>query len=453
MQASRRWYKLIAIIMVSLLMLLAAACGQVEKSGSGGTIADHVGLAQDGNDDTSEQDVELNEQDDNVSEQNDAGNGGEDAVNGEKDANEETSGELEEDSKPEEAEQPAIEPYSFVRASDEGLPSLRELFADDFDIGVAINNSQLTNPMDGPIVLKHFNSITAENHMKIDAMHPREDMFRWEPTDEMIAFAEEHNLQVRGHTLVWHSQVPSWIFVDENGNDVSRDVLLERMKTHIQTIVSRYKGKVQSWDVLNEIIEPNDGREDGLRNSKWLEIIGEDYIEHALRYAHEADPDAKLYINDYNTHEFRKREALLSLVTDLLDKGVPIHGVGHQMHTNIDYPSINLIDQSIKVFAELGLDNQITELDMSIYNNNSTRYDEVSEQLLKSQANRYKAIFKVLLKYKDHISSVTFWGLTDDRSWLRSFPVNRNNWPLLFDEAKRTKPAFWAIVEAAEERN
>lgn len=345
----------------------------------------------------------------------------------------------------------AFEPYTEVKASEALLPSLYELFKDDFDIGVAINNSQLTSPLDGPIVLKHFNSITAENHMKIDAMHPTEDMFRWDATDEMIAFAEEHRLQVRGHTLVWHSQVPSWIFVDEQGEDVSRDVLLERMKTHIQTIVSRYKGKVQSWDVLNEIIEPNDGRADGLRESKWLEIIGEDYIEHALRFAHEADPEAKLYINDYNTHEFRKREALLNLVTRLLGEDVPLHGVGHQMHVNIEYPSLNLIDQSLKVFAELGLDNQITEMDMSIYNNDSTKYDEVPERLLTLQAKRYQDMFNIFLKYRDHISSVTFWGLTDDQSWLRTFPVKRNNWPLLFNEVRRTKPVYWALTELAAE--
>lgn len=344
------------------------------------------------------------------------------------------------------------DPYPSIHGADEDLVSLFEAYEDYFDIGVAINNYQLTSKMDGEVILKHFNSLTAENHMKVDAMHPQEDLYRWDATDEMIEFAEANGLKVRGHTLIWHSQLPPWIFVDDDGNDVSREVLLDRMKTHIQTIVGRYKGRVDSWDVLNEIFEPSDRRADGLRNSKWLEIIGPEYIDYALIWAHEADPDAKLIINDYNTHEYGKRQKMYELVVDLLERDIPIHGVGHQMHINVMSPSIGSIEQSIKDFADIGVMNYITELDMSIYSGDSTKYTERPEGLIKLQGQRYKEVFDVFLKYSDHIESVTVWGLSDDKSWLRQHPVTRLNWPLLFDEARRTKPAYWTIIELANEQ-
>lgn len=344
------------------------------------------------------------------------------------------------------------DPYPSIHGADESLVSLFEAYEDYFDIGVAINNNQLTSNMDSPVVLKHFNSLTAENHMKIDAMHPQEDLYRWDATDEMIEFAEEHGLKVRGHTLIWHSQLPPWIFVDNEGNDVSRDVLLDRMKVHIQTIVGRYKGRVHSWDVLNEIFEPSDRREDGLRQSKWLEIIGPEYIDYALIWAHEADPDAKLIINDYNTHEYGKRQKMYNLVVDLIERDIPIHGVGHQMHINVMSPSLGAIEQSVKDFADIGVMNYITELDMSIYSGDSTRYTERPEGLIKLQGQRYKDIFEIFVNYSDHIESVTVWGLSDDKSWLRQHPIARQNWPLLFDEARRTKPAYWELIELANEQ-
>lgn len=323
--------------------------------------------------------------------------------------------------------------------------SLRKVLKDDFLIGTAINPDQLTGPS-SELLLRQFNSITAENAMKMDALHPSENVFQFTDADRLISFAQENHLAVRGHTLVWHSQVPDWIFVDEAGNDVSKEVLLARMKKHIQTIVSRYKGKVGSWDVLNEIIEPLDGREDGLRNTKWLQIIGKEYIEKALIYAHEADPKAKLYINDYGTTDYNKRQFLYNLVKSLKERNIPIDGVGHQMHLDIDKPSVGSIDQTISMFSELGLDTQITELDMNMYTNEKVSFEKVSDQMLILQANRYKQIFEVFLKHREHISSVTFWGMSDDRTWLRYFPVERNNWPLLFDEELQTKPAFWSIA-------
>lgn len=423
-QSKWAWLKtgFIVLIMVTLI----AACGQppakpADEDAIAPIAAENEGKVEDG---------QQEEQTDDP---------GVDGENGEEVAEEEDE------------ELPPLEPYASVIGHDERLVSLHELFEDHFDFGVAINNSQLQSPTDSAIVLKHFNSLTAENHMKIDAMHPQEDLFRWDATDEMLEFAEEHGLKVRGHTLIWHSQVPPWIFVDNEGNDVSREVLLDRMKTHIQTIVGRYKGRVHSWDVLNEIFEPNDGRPDGLRKSKWLEIIGPDYIDYALIWAHEADPDAKLIINDYNTHEFAKRQRMYELAVDLLDRGIPLHGIGHQMHVNIRGPANILIEQTISQFAELGLMNYITELDVNIYENSDGRFTEKPEGLLRLQGERYKEIFDIFLKYSDHIESVTVWGLSDDKSWLRQFPVVRQNWPLIFDETRRTKPAYWALVELMEE--
>jgi endo-1,4-beta-xylanase len=325
----------------------------------------------------------------------------------------------------------------------EEIPSLHEVFKDKFIVGSAFLNHEMYGE-DGKLLLKHFASLTPGNVMKMDATHPAEGKFTFDQADAAVNFAAENGKKVRGHTLVWHNQTPDWIFHDNEGKLVSKEVLFDRMKAHIQTMVNRYKDRVDTWDVVNEVIDPD--QPDGMRRSLWYEIAGEEYIEKAFIYAHEADPNAKLFINDYNTEEPKKREYLYKLVKSLLDKDIPVTGVGHQLHLQIEYPNAAWIDESLTKFAELGIDQQVTELDISSYNDSVTKYDALTDEVNGQQAERYKSVFEVLLKHADDISSVTLWGKDDANSWLRSFPISRNNWPLLFDDNLQAKPAYWSVV-------
>lgn len=348
------------------------------------------------------------------------------------------------------AEEPAVEEALRIQTD---IPSLHEYYADAFDVGVAISASQIEGAY-ADLVNKHYNTVVAGNEMKPGSLQPVEDFFRWKDADNIIAFAKANGLKVRFHTLVWHQQTADWMFRDPYGlqmepTEENKKLLLERLEKHIRAVVERYKDDIQDWDVVNEVIDENEP--DGMRRSKWYEITGTEYIELAFRVTREvAGPDARLYINDYNTHHPKKREALYKLVTDLLDKGVPIDGVGHQTHISIYYPQLSEIQASIERFAELGLDNQITELDISIYASDSESYDVVPEEVLVKLAHRYQELFELFLDMKDHISSVVFWGTDDGNTWLRTFPVNRINLPLLFDEQLQAKYAYWALIDPSQ---
>ncbi len=331
---------------------------------------------------------------------------------------------------------------------EEGIPSLQDVFADDFLFGSAFENFELYSEPDRQLLAKHFNSVTPGNVLKWDATQPQEGVFQFGEADLAVQFAEDNGQQVRGHTLVWHNQTPDWVFRDANGNLVTKEVLFERMEDHIKTVVGRYKDSIYAWDVANEVIDA--AQPDGLRRSLWYQIAGEEYIEKAFIYAHEADPDALLYINDYNTHEPAKSQALYNLITRLQAKGIPIHGVGHQTHINIDYPQMSQIESSILRFAALGLRTEITELDIDIYTNSGQSYDTLPANLAQRQATRYKQLFDIFRRHSNLIDNVTVWGKDDGNTWLRKFPVNRNNWPLLFDERLQSKPAYWEIVNAAQ---
>jgi endo-1,4-beta-xylanase len=329
-----------------------------------------------------------------------------------------------------------------------------------FTVGAAVEPHQIFG-VPGELLTKHFNSLVAENVMKMNAMQPMEGSFDWANADKIIDFTVANSMLVRFHTLEWHEQVPGWMFLDADGKDMSMEtdpakkaenkkIMLKRLETHITTIVSRYKDKVWSWDVVNEVVDSN-GPEGMYRNNKWYQITGKDYIETAFRAARAAGgPNAKLYINDYSTHDPAKRDALYKLVKELLAKGVQIDGVGHQTHITIDSPSVAAIGDSIRLFGSLGLDNQITELDVSVYNDNTTAYTKVPEELIARQGWRYKELFDELMRCKDIISNVTLWGLTDSGSWLNNRPIPRKDAPLLFDDQYQAKPAYWAIVDPAK---
>jgi endo-1,4-beta-xylanase len=330
------------------------------------------------------------------------------------------------------------------------IPSLKDVFAGDFKLGSAFLVSEIADP-DGPdaqLFKKHFNSLTAGNELKWDATEPREGQFNFTRADMAFHFAIDNGIAFRGHTLVWHSQTPDWVFHDANGNLASKDVLLQRLKRHIDTEFGRYKGNIYAWDVVNEVIDPS--QPNGMRNSLWYQIAGEEFIEKAFVYAHEADPAAKLFINDYNTHDPLKRQFLHDLIKRLKDKGIPVDGVGHQMHINIQNPSVPEIDATLGTFTDLGIEQQITEMDMSSYMNDTDSWDSFPLDQQIKQAYRYKDIFDVFKKYRDQITAVTFWGKDDGNTWLRTFPTARKNWPLLFDEQLQAKYAYWGLVDPSK---
>lgn len=241
---------------------------------------------------------------------------------------------------------------------------LRDYYKKYFPIGVAVRPSDLRNGPEKDLILKEFNSITAENAMKMAPLQPAENRFNWRDADTIVSFGVRNKINVRGHTLCWHAQAPNWMFTDSAGKPASKELLLKRLKTHIQTVVGRYKGKVYAWDVVNEVIADDSTF---LRKTKWTDITGEEFIEKAFEFAHEADPKAILFYNDYNTEIPAKREKIVRLLKTLLDKGVPVHGVGLQAHWSISSPTQDELEKSIQQFSALGLQIQFTELDVSVY--------------------------------------------------------------------------------------
>nr|CAA84631.1 endo-beta-1,4-xylanase [Bacillus sp.] [Bacillus sp. (in: firmicutes)] len=313
------------------------------------------------------------------------------------------------------------------------IPNLYEIYKDFFSIGAAVNSKTLESEKE--LLKKHYNSLTAENEMKFELLQPEQGNFNFTQADKLVAFANEHNMKLRGHTLVWHNQTTGWLFQNSDGTQVNRETLLQRMEAHISTVLGRYKGQFYSWDVVNEAISDDDS--EYLRKSKWLDIIGEDFIAKAFEFAHQADPNASLFYNDYNESHPNKRERIYRLVKSLLDKDVPIHGVGLQAHWNVHDPSLDDIRAAIERYASLGIQLQITEMDVSMFSWDNRRADltQPTEKMLNLQEERYDQFFQLFREYKDVISNVTFWGANDSYTWLNDFPVRgRKNWPFIFDE-------------------
>lgn len=348
------------------------------------------------------------------------------------------------------------------QTSPQDTPGLKDVLGDKFLIGAALNTNQAagcdTNAVN--IVRRHFNSIVAENCMKSEVIHPEEDRFDFTPADEFVKFGEENGMAIIGHCLVWHSQLSPWFCVDEKGKNVSPEVLKERLKNHIHTIVGRYKGRIKGWDVVNEAIE-GDG---SYRKSKFYEILGEEYIPLAFRYAHEADPDAELYYNDYGMHEPGRRDAVVRMVKSLKEKGLRIDAVGMQGHMGLDYPTIGDFETSMLAFASTGAKIMITEWDMSALptvNRGANIADKVAfekslnpypEALPDSVSRlwnaRMKSFMQLFIKHADIVERVTAWGVADSDSWKNDWPVpGRREYPLFFDRAYQPKPFVKEILE------
>ena len=330
---------------------------------------------------------------------------------------------------------------------------LKDYYASYFTIGVAVSPRALTTD-EAALIKTEFGSVTAENAMKMGPIHPNENEYFWTNADSIVAFAQRNKMKIRGHTLCWHNQTPKWMFTDAKGDTVSKDILLQRLKDHITTVVTRYKGKIYAWDVVNEAI--SDRSDEVYRKSPWYKICGEEFIAKAFQYAHEADPNALLFYNDYNEINAVKREKIFKLVTDLKKAGVPIHGVGLQGHWAVNEPSREQLEQTLARFSESGLALQITELDISVYpkehnaragSAEDTNVEFTSEKETK-QIEAYKMCFDLFRKYKKHITGITFWNISDRHSWLDNFPVRgRKDYPLLFDKDLKRKKAYDAVTK------
>ena len=385
--------------------------------------------------------------------------------------------------------------------------TLKDAFKDHFPIGTAVNRSMVTggagfrrsaeqNAADVVLLKQHFNQIVAENDTKWQMIHPREgqDGYEFGPTDALVSFGLSNKMEVAGHTLVWHSQTPNWVFAGTNppppsatntapvaaantnanaastnrfgrggfgpgfggfnGPRASRDELLQRMSNHIHTVVGRYKGKIKVWDVVNEALADGQGT-NVLRNSPWLEIIGPDFIAKAFEYAHQADPDAILRYNDYGLENPAKRKRLISLIKTLQAQKVPIHAIGSQAHLNVS-TTFDMMDQSLREIATLGLPIHITELDVNtaqggqrgtgadIGNNAATTQGGLVSEADKKLADAYAGIFRAFVKYRDSVKVVTFWGVNDAVSW------RAQGKPLLFNGDNQPKPAFAAVIAEAK---
>ncbi len=397
-------------------------------------------------------------------------------------------------------------------AAAESTPTLRETFRAHFPVGAALNRSQATGiggrrapeqlASEVALVKSHFNQISPENDMKWQLIHPREgaDGYDFAGADAFVAFGLSNRMEIVGHTLVWHSQTPNWVFAGTNpppavtdsppvaaaaaatagnstnsarrgrfgpgfggfgrydGPRASREELLQRMRDHIHTVVGRYRGKVKAWDVVNEALADG-GPENVMRKSLWLEIIGPDFIAKAFEYAHEADPDAILRYNDYGLENPVKIQKLVTLIRSLQEKKVPIHAIGTQAHLNVSSAGFEQMDRSLTEIAKLGLPIHVTELDINsaqggqrttgadVSANAATTQGGLVSEADKKLADAYAGVFRAFRKHSDKVKMVTFWGVNDAVSW------RAQGKPLLFDGDNHPKPAFEAVIQAAMDSN
>lgn len=344
--------------------------------------------------------------------------------------------------------------------------TLKDAFKNDFLVGAAINQAQFTgqDPRAEAIIKSQFNCISPENVLKWESVHPEPGRYNFGPADRYVEFGVKNGLTLIGHCLIWHNQTPKWVFEDANGNPVDRETLLARMRDHIQTVVGRYKGRIQAWDVVNEAI-----LEDGSwRQSPWFTIIGEDFIAKAFQFAHEADPAADLTYNEYQIEDEPKRKGMMAMIRKLQAQGAPITAIGTQMHERMDWPSIDAVDAHLRDLCSLGLKVWVTELDVQVLpdarpwrNTNLATNAPLRAQLdlypnglpasvQRSFTERYAELFRVIMKHADKIDRVTFWGVSDAMTWLDGWPLRpRTDYPLLFDRAGRPKPAFDAVIATA----
>ncbi len=384
-----------------------------------------------------------------------------------------------------------------ARSADKPV-TLKDAYRDHFLVGAAINRNMATGTagrrsaeqtsQDVAFIKEQFNQISPENDLKWQLVHPREgaEGYDFAPADAFVDFGLSNRMYVIGHTLVWHSQTPNWVFAGTNqppgaanaattdaprdwqpgrefgggfgrggftGPRASREELLQRMRDHIHAVVGRYKGRIKSWDVVNEAIADGTGT-NVLRATPWSEIIGPDFVAKAFQYAHEADPDAILRYNDYGLENPVKRRKLIDLIKSLQAQKVPVHAIGSQAHVNVS-TTFETMDQALTEMATLGLPIHITELDVNsaaagqrgtgadVSANATTTQGGLVDDANKRLADAYTGIFKAFVKHRSSVKVVTFWGVNDVVSWRAAGK------PLLFDGENKPKPAFDAVIRAA----
>lgn len=346
-------------------------------------------------------------------------------------------------------------------------PTLKDVLGKYFLVGVAVDRNLPAgeDPQAETLVKAQFNQVVAENCMKGELIHPEVNRYDWTDADRLVDWSQRNGMTLIGHCLVWHSQPPKWMFTDEIGKNVSRETLIGRMYSHIMTVVTRYRGKIKGWDVVNEAFE-DDG---SYRKTPYYNIIGPEYLALAFQFAHEADPNAELYYNDYSMSKPGKREAVCQLVRQLKAKGIRIDAVGMQSHNGYNYPDYSDYEKSLEAFAAEGVKVMLTELDMNMlpnpkdfngaeisqnfklmeqYNPYVKGLDKKAQKLFNQ---RYLDLFRIVERHKDVISRVTFWGVNDGHTWLNDWPVKgRTNYPMLFDRDYQAKPVVKDILKLFE---
>lgn len=338
-----------------------------------------------------------------------------------------------------------------------GAPALKTLYG--FSFGAAIEPAQMDSPTEATLLRKHFSSVTAENVMKPDTIGPTEGAYNFAPADQLVDFARTNNMRMRGHTLVWHRTAPAWFFAGDQSDPVAyRALVRRRLENYIVAVLTHFRGSVHAWDVVNEVASDIPGQA-YRTDSPWFVALGPDYIEHAFRAARAADPQALLFINDYNTELAAKRANVMTIVQELINKGVPIDGVGHQLHLQVN-ASVGDVEQALSAVESLNLRNQVTELDVSIYADPGSCFASATgcavdygstppQSALSQQARLYRSLFQLFRNHDARLDSVTTWGIADNHTWLNSWPVARTNHPLLFDRQQLPKAAFWAVADPA----
>ena len=347
-------------------------------------------------------------------------------------------------------------------ASAQSQRSLRTAAAGLFEMGVGLSDRIAERTNDWPLLTAQFGTVTPENCMKPVAIQPTEGQFDFALADTFVDFAGRHRLKVVGHCLVWakDDRTPPWFYRDGD-KPASRELLLERMRKHIETVVGRYRGRIAAWDVVNEALD--DGT-NYLRPSGWEQACGEDFIAKAFEYAHQADSKAFLIYNDYNNELPPKREKTIRLVRSLRVQGVPIHAVGLQGHYELDHLPLTDLEATLGALRELGVKVVVSELDIDViprarwwadggkYRAELAKLNPYCNgcppEILRRQADEYRQLFRLFRRHSDALARVSFWNLHDGESWLNYFPWPRVNYPLLFDRASQPKPAFATVLEA-----